>query len=111
MNNKLASAPASYTPMYPKKIFEVMLPQLKAQAETELQEHLRHRPTVGRTITGDGATKGVPLINFLVHVPGKGIKLLNIMDCTEHMSTGGKKDAMYISAIQQLITRIETLEG
>ena len=94
MNKKIAAAPASYTPMYPKKIFETMLPILKEQADAELASHLRHRPTVGRTITGDSATKKVPLINFLVHVPGKGVQLLDITDCTSHMSEGGIKDAM-----------------
>ena len=94
MNKKLAAVAPSYTPMYPKKIFETMLPKLKEQAEKELASHLLHRPTVGRTVTGDGATKGVPLINFLVHVPGKGVKLLFINDCTDHMSEGGTKDAM-----------------
>ena len=73
-----------------------MLPQLKAMAMKEVEEHLRHRPTVGRTLTGDGVTKGVPLINFLVHVPGKGVKLLAITDCTGHMSEGGTKNALYV---------------
>ena len=64
-------------------------------AQEETAAHLKHRPTIGRTLTGDGATKQVPLINFLVHVPGKGVKLLKIVDCTDHLSAGGIKDAMY----------------
>ena len=96
MNEKLAQVAPTYTPMYPKKIYNTMLPQLKAMAMKEVEEHLRHRPTVGRTLTGDGATKGVSLINFLVHVPGKGVKLLAITDCTGHMSEGGTKNALYV---------------
>ena len=65
-------------------------------SEHEIKIHLKQRPTIGRTLTGDGATKGVPLINFLVHVPGKGVKLLSIVDCTDHLAAGGIKDAMYI---------------
>ena len=40
--------------------------------------------------------KKVPLINFLVHVPGKGVSLLDVVDCTAHMSEGGTKDALYV---------------
>jgi hypothetical protein len=52
----------------------------------------------GIAVYGDGATiKTVPLINVLaagVHNPGC---VLDIVDCTEHMSEGGIKDADYIS--------------
>ena len=94
MNKKLAQVSPSYSPMYPRKIFSDMLPQLKSVTDKELVDHLKHRPTVGRTLTGDGATKQVPLINFLVHVPGKGVKLCEITDCSGHMKEGGVKDAM-----------------
>ena len=96
MNKALASVGATYTPMYDRKIFDKMLSDLKKMAEHEIKIHLKQRPTIGRTLTGDGATKGVPLINFLVHVPGKGVKLLSIVDCTDHLAAGGIKDAMYI---------------
>ena len=76
-----------------------MLPELKQMAHAETATHMKHRPTIGRTLTGDGATKQVPLINFLVHVPGKGVKLLKIVDCSEHLSAGGIKDAMYVLRI------------
>ena len=64
-------------------------------AEDELNAHLKHRKDVDRTLTGDGATKQrTPFINFLVNVPGKGTKLIDIIDCTDHLSTGQVKDAM-----------------
>ena len=73
-----------------------MLPQLKLMAVKERDVNLQHRPESDRTLTGDGATKKVPLINFLVHVPGKGVSLLDVVDCTAHMSEGGTKDALYV---------------
>ena len=94
MNKKLASVGATYTPMYAKKVYEKMLPQLKQMARREVATHLKHRPSVGRTVTGDAATKKVPLLNFLAHVPGKGVKLVQIHDCSEHLEAGGTKDAM-----------------
>ena len=95
MNKKLARVSATYKPMYAAKLWKQMLPLMRKEAETEIDHHLRHRPQVCRTVTGDGATKqGVPLINFLVHVPGKGVELLEIHDCTEHLRAGGVKDAL-----------------
>jgi len=94
MNKKLASVGGTYTPMYAHKIWNKMLPELTQMAKSEVAAHLKHRPTVGRTVTGDAATKKVPLLNFLCHVPGKGVKLIAIHDCTAHMEAGGTKDAM-----------------
>ena len=94
MNKKLASVGGAYKPMYPKKIFNKMLPELKKMAQVEVAKHLKHRPSVGRTVTGDAATKKVPLLNFLAHVPGKGVKLVKIHDCSEHLEAGGTKDAL-----------------
>ena len=94
MNKKLASVGGTYTPMYPRKMYEKMLSALKKMAKVEVAKHLKHRPSVGRTVTGDAATKKVPLLNFLAHVPGKGVKLVQIHDCSEHMEAGGTKDAM-----------------
>ena len=101
MNKKLANVvSSSYKPMNRHKLYDKMLPQLKKMAEQELKEHLKHRPDVGRSLTGDGATKSkVPLVDFLVHVPGKGVKLINIIDCTDHLAEGGVKDAMYVPCI------------
>ena len=95
MTKKMAQVPsACYSPMNPQKLQKTMLPLLKNLAEIEQKAHLAHAPESGRTLTGDGATKKVPLINFLVHVPGKGVTLLDVMDCTGHMGEGGTKDAL-----------------
>ena len=64
-------------------------------ADDVLDRHLKHAPEAGRTVTGDGATKhGIPLLDFLVHVPGKGVGLLEVIDCTKHIGSGGIKDAL-----------------
>ena len=39
---------------------------------------------------------GHPLIQLLVQVPGKGVQLLDIINCTGHMAAGGTKGALYI---------------
>lgn len=96
MNRKLSKTTASYTPMYPAKLWKEMLPVLRKLADKEVERHLSHRTSVGRTLTGDGAKKGVPLIDFLVHVPGKGVKLIEITDCTGHLSEGGVKNSLYV---------------
>ena len=78
------------------KLIDNVLPVLKQMADEEQNRILAHQPDAGRTLTGDGATKGVPLINFLVYVPGKGVSLLGVTDCTGHMSEGGTKDSLYV---------------
>ena len=51
----------------------------------------------GMCLLGDGATvKGMPLMNVLVTTPNS-CNVLDIIDCTEHMEVGGKKDARYIA--------------
>jgi hypothetical protein len=63
----------------------------------------------GLTIYGDGATiKSMPLINILAARPNNPCALLDIVDCTAHLQSRGKKDALYIlSMILPLIQRLE----
>jgi hypothetical protein len=63
----------------------------------------------GLTIYGDGATiKSVPLINILAAKPSNPFALSDIVDCTTHLQSKGKKDALYISSmILLLIQRME----
>jgi len=54
------------------------------------------------TIFGDGATiTNVPLVNILaaIHNPNNPFALLEIVDCTDQMAKGGKKDVKYLSGI------------
>ena len=70
------------------------MPKLEASVVMDQEKHLNHNPAVGRIIVGDGAHKGVPPIDFSVHVPGKGVNLLDMQDCTDHMAEGGTKDTL-----------------
>ncbi|RDT37658.1 hypothetical protein DXF92_29570, partial [Klebsiella pneumoniae] len=40
----------------------------------------------------------MPLMNVLVSTPS-ALSVLDIIDCTEHLEEGGKKDAKYIASI------------
>lgn len=57
-NKAIAKTGPNYIPMNPQKLIKVMLPKLKAMAEKESDIRLQHQPDAGRTVTGDGATKG-----------------------------------------------------
>lgn len=94
LTKKLSAVSPSYKPMNPQKLKKDMVPLLKKMAEQEQRAHLSHQPDAGRTVTGDGATKQVPLINFLVHVPDKGVTLLDVKDCSQHMAEGVTKDSL-----------------
>ena len=97
LNQSLSRTSTSYTPMNPHKLKRVILPMLRQQAMTAQKKILKHQPEAGRTVTGDGATKDhIPLVNFLGHVPGKGVTLLSVIDCTNHMAEGGTKDNLYV---------------
>ena len=64
----------------------------------------------GLTVFGDGATiKTVPLVNVLAAGENSLFALLNIADCTDHLSNGGKKDVMYIAKI--IMPLIELIES
>ena len=95
MNAALSRTTPSYKPMNPQKLNNDMLPVLKKMADDNVDKNLKHAPAVGRTVTGDGATKhGIALLDFLTHVPGAGTNLLEVIDCTEHIGEGGSKDAL-----------------
>ena len=53
----------------------------------------------GMCLLGDGATvRGMPLMNVIVTTPSAN-SVIDIIDCTDHMEVGGKKDAQYIAQI------------
>ena len=60
----------------------------------------------GVTIFGDDATiTNVPLINMLVTSPNNPFALPEIVDCTDQMAKGGRKDAQYLSSIVRALVR------
>ncbi len=59
---------------------------------------------------GDGATiKTTPLINVLACSPGNPACVLDVVDCTLHMSEGGKKDAKFIA--QEMLQVLHNLDN
>lgn len=75
----------------------------------QMKTLLSESSTFGITLFGDGATiKTVPLLNILAAGVNNSFALLTIDDCTEHLATGGMKDAPYIaSVIKPLISELE----
>ncbi len=66
--------------------------------------------TFGITVYGDGETiKGIPLINVLATGVNNPLALLDIADCTDHLTKGGMKNASYIAKIIEPM--IANLEG
>ena len=48
------------------------------------------------------------LVNVLVSTPNEPCAVLDIVDCSEHMNSGGKKDATYLA--DQFVEKIEELD-
>ncbi len=61
----------------------------------------------GVTIFGDSATiTNVPLINILAMSPNNPFALLEIVDCTDQMAKGGKKDTIYLLGIVRPLVKL-----
>ena len=61
---------------------------------------LKEAGVFGITVMGDGATiHRMPLMNILAMSGSTPPLTIGIVDCTEHMAAGGKKDATYIADI------------
>ena len=62
---------------------------------------LKEASVFGITVMGDGATTihCIPLLNFLAMSGSTPPLMIGMVDCTEHISVGGKKDATYIAKI------------
>lgn len=64
----------------------------------EVTALLREADIFGISVYGDGATiNTVPQINVMAASPNNPGCVLDVIDCTDHMAKGGKKDAEYIS--------------
>ncbi len=58
---------------------------------------------------GDGATiKWMPFLNILVLCGSASWAVVSIIDCTTHMSDGGKKDATYI--MEQFWRKVDEID-
>jgi hypothetical protein len=72
----------------------------KTNWKEQMRTLLLEARVFGLTIFGDGATiKTVLLVNVLAAGVNNPFALLDIANCTDHLSNGGKKDAMHIGKI------------
>ena len=102
--------PPSYSPPNRKKMTSNLLDGLYQSAyNKQIESLLKQAKVFGVSVFGDGATiKKVPLMNFLASSPNNPCALLEIVDCTSEMASGGKKSAQYICGlIKPIISRIE----
>jgi hypothetical protein len=92
--------PPTYTPPTRKQIggplLKIQYDMLISQADASLQANAKD---FGLTLYGDGATvRKTPLMNILVACC-EDIYTLDIVNCSNQLADGGKKDAVYISQI------------
>ena len=78
----------------------LLLLSYTATNEVNATTQLRAASTWGLSFMGDGATVlKMPLINVLAMCGDSPPIVVAVNDCTEHMATGGKKDAPYIMKV------------
>ena len=82
--------------------------------EQKIQKYIRtiqsDMEAFGWLLYGDGVTvRKMPLMNLLASVPEETSACLEIVDCTGHLNSGGKKDAEYLSRTlcQPLIEKVD----
>jgi hypothetical protein len=75
----------------------------------QMQSLMSEAKIFGITVFGDGATiKTCPLINILAAGVNNPFALLDVADCSDHCSSGRKKDASYIAwLVDPLVKKME----
>ncbi len=77
--------------------------------KSSLNNLLMNANVFGLGIYGDGATIGkIPMMNILAASANNPNCVIDIIDCSRHMSEGGKKDAYYIC--QQMLPKMRLLD-
>ena len=91
--------PASYKPPTAKAVRTELLDLNHARyMERNIQELEKEADVFGLAFLGDGATvKRMLLLNVLASGKNAPATVLEIVDCTGHLSNGGKKDASFIA--------------
>ncbi len=99
--NTAKSLGTGYLPPNQRKMSGPLLDMLYDTNKEEMIKNLLLESNIfGVTIFGDGATiTNVPLMNILAASPNNPFALLEIVDCTDQMAKGGKKDTKYLSGI------------
>ena len=76
---------------------------------SSLTKLLMNANVFGLGIYGDGATIGkIPMMNILAASANNPNCIIDIVDCSRHMSEGGKKDAYY--TCQQMLPKMQLLD-
>lgn len=99
---KLAkTVPGTYKPPGRKAMGGNLLDLNYATKMKEYEERLMTDVDVyGLSLYGDGATvRRMPLINVMASGVQERSAVLEIVDCSKHLSNGGKKDAEYIAEL------------
>ena len=85
-------------PLTIKKLFNDILDAFNNKYHTQQKGYLDQKITLGRAITGDGATVlGNKLINFLCLHHMKEMMLMSIINCDKRLKDGAKVDTPYIA--------------
>ena len=105
--NTAKSLGTGYLPPDRRKMSGPLLDMLYDTNKEEMIKNLLLESKIfGVTIFGDGATiTNVPLMNILAASPNNPFALLEIVDCTDQMAKGGKKEAKYLSGIVRPLVR------
>jgi hypothetical protein len=96
-----------YLPPDRRKMSGSLLDVLNDTNKEEMIKNLLLESKIfGVTIFGDGATiTNVPLINILAASPSNPFTLFEIVDCTDQIAKGGKKDTTYLAVIARPFAR------
>jgi hypothetical protein len=94
----LRSVPADYKPPSRKQISTTMLKQMyNDEYQKSVKSLLADAQIFGLALYADGATiHKTPFINVLASGGHVHSECLEIHDCSEHMATGGTKDAQFV---------------
>jgi hypothetical protein len=102
--------PVSYVPPDRKQIGGKLLElSYNAKIESYITKLRKDADVFGLSMFGDGATvKQMPLLNIMCSGFDERCAVLDVVDCTEHMAVGEKKDASYIAFLfNQWIEKID----
>ena len=97
----------NYAPPGRNAIVKVFLPKIhQSYRDNQVKNFQEAGEDFGGTLHADGATiRKIPLVNVLCSNPGEGSCLLDVVDCSEHMSEDGKKDAWYLAKMMLPLMR------
>lgn len=101
MLNLARNLPSNYVPPHAKAVGGVLLDANYTTTMANAKAKLNmDAGTFGLTFFGDGATiQRNPKMNLLASGIYEPAAVIDVIDCSGHMSAGGKKDASYIASL------------